>query len=189
MLLTVARVSARKGHFHVLEALRRLRFPFCWMVAGGGPLLPELRASVSDPGLQDRVRILGEVSNYDLLALYNACDMFVLTPQQREDGAILDSEGFGLVFHEAGACGKAVIAADVSGCKEAVVQGVTGLLVPPDDPQALADSIEHLVTHPEIAEALGRGGLAWVRKLGGWDRLAFQVNELYERVIAKRITR
>ena len=188
MLLTVARVTARKGHLHVLEALRRLPFPVCWIVVGDGPLLPELRESVSDLGLQDRVRMIGEVSNQDLLALYNACDIFVLTPQQREDGVILDSEGFGLVFHEAGACGKPVIATNVSGCKEAVVHGVTGLLGPPRDPQALADSIMYLLTHPEIADALGRGGLAWVRKLGGWDRLAFQVHELYQRVTANRIT-
>ena len=188
MLLTVARVTARKGHLHVLEALRRLPFPVCWIVVGDGPLLPELRESVSDLGLQDRVRMIGEVSNQDLLALYNACDIFVLTPQQREDGVILDSEGFGLVFHEAGACGKPVIATNVSGCKEAVVHGVTGLLAPPRDPQALADSIMYLLTHPEIADALGRGGLAWVRKLGGWDRLAFQVDELYQRVTANRIT-
>jgi phosphatidylinositol alpha-1,6-mannosyltransferase len=189
MLLTVARVAARKGHSNVLEALRRLRLPLYWMVAGDGPLLAQLRASITDLGFDDRVRLIGEVSNQDLLALYNACDIFVLTPQQREDGPILDSEGFGLVFHEAGACGKPVIAADVAGCKEAVVQGVTGLLVPPDDPQALADSIEHLITHPEIADGLGRGGLAWVRKLGGWDRLAFQVHELYKRVTANRIAR
>jgi phosphatidyl-myo-inositol dimannoside synthase len=189
MLLTVARMTARKGQFNVLESLRRLRFPVCWMVVGDGPLLPDLRAAVTDLGLENRVRAIGEVSNHDLLALYNACDIFVLTPRQREDGVILDSEGFGLVFHEAGACGKPVIAADVSGCKEAVVQGVTGLLVPPDDPQALADSIQYLLNHPEIADALGRGGLAWVRKLGGWDRLALQVNELYQRLTENRITR
>jgi phosphatidyl-myo-inositol dimannoside synthase len=188
MLLTVARVTARKGHLHVLEALRRLPIPVCWMVVGDGPLLAELRAAVIDLGLEDRVRMIGEVSNQDLLALYNACDIFVLTPRQREDGVILDSEGFGLVFHEAGACGKPVIATDVSGCKEAVVHGVTGLLVPPQDAQVLTDSIMYLLTHPEIADALGRGGLAWVRKLGGWDRLAFQVHELYERVNANRIT-
>jgi D-inositol-3-phosphate glycosyltransferase len=93
------------------------------------------------------------------------------------------------VFHEAGACEKPVVAADVSGCKEAVLQGVTGMLVPPGDAQALADCIGYLIAHPEIADALGRGGLAWVRKLGGWDRLASQVGEVYQQVAARRFAR
>ena len=69
---------------------------------------------------------------------------------------ILDSEGFGLVFHEASACAKPVIAADVSGCKEAVVGDVTGLLVPPDDPQALADSIRYLLASGNSSRAGAR---------------------------------
>jgi|SRR5208282_3223972 len=184
MLLTVGRLVPRKGHFQVLEALGRLPFPVCWLVVGDGPLIPALSASVADLGLEDRVRMAGEISNQDLLALYNACDIFVLAPEEREEGGGLDSEGFGLVFHEAGACGKPVIAADISGCKEAVLHGITGLLVPPGDPQALADSIKYLLSNPEVANELGRSGLAWVRKLGGWDRLAFQVHEMYEQVHA-----
>jgi phosphatidylinositol alpha-1,6-mannosyltransferase len=187
MLLTVARLVSRKGHFHVLEALGRLPFPVWWMVVGNGPLLGALSESVTDLGLEDQVRMVGEISNQDLLALYNACDIFVLVSEEREDGRSLDSEGFGLVFHEAGACGKPVIATDISGCKEAVVDGVTGLLVPPADPQALADRIEYLFSNPEVADALGRGGLALVRTLGGWDRLAFQVHEMYERLAAERV--
>jgi phosphatidylinositol alpha-1,6-mannosyltransferase len=131
--------------------------------------------------------MVGEISNQDLLALYNACDIFVLASEEREDGRSLDSEGFGLVFHEAGACGKPVIATDISGCKEAVLDGITGLLVPQADPQALADRIEYLLSNPEVANALGRGGLALVRALGGWDRLAFQVLEMYERVGAEPV--
>jgi len=188
ILLSVARVAPRKGHFHMLEALRRLSFPVCWMVVGSGPLIPALTSAVKDFALEDSVRITGEVSNRELLALYNASDIFMLTPEEREEGGIVDSEGFGLVFHEAGACGKPVIATDVSGCREAVLHGVTGLLVPPRDPRALADSIEYLASHPEVAKNLGQGGLAWVRKLGGWDRLACQVHETYEQVSSRPST-
>jgi phosphatidylinositol alpha-1,6-mannosyltransferase len=118
-----------------------------------------------------------------LLAIYNACDVFVLTPEEHESRGRLDSEGFGLVFHEAGACRKPVIGSDVSGCRDAVIHGVTGLLVPPEDPQPLAAAMERILSDPSTAQTLGRGGLALVRMLGGWPRVAQQTYQVYEEVL------
>jgi glycosyltransferase involved in cell wall biosynthesis len=184
MVLTVARLVPRKGHSCVLEALQRLSFRAHWVVVGDGPMREALLDSVEEAGMQEYVSLAGQVSNQDLLAIYNACDVFVLTPQEREFRGRLDSEGFGLVFHEAGACRKPVIGSEISGCQEAVIHGVSGLLVPPDDPQALAETLERMLTEPEMAQTLGRGGLALVRLLGGWSRVAQQVYETYESVLA-----
>jgi glycosyltransferase involved in cell wall biosynthesis len=193
LLLTVGRIVARKGHFTILNALRLMPFPVCWWVAGDGPERDRLARAVAESGMGDRVSLLGRVSNEELPLLYNACDVFVLTPEERKlSGGRLDSEGFGLVFHEAGACGKPVIGSDVSGCREAIVDGGTGLLVAAGDAPALAQAIDSLVRVPGngLAETLARGGSTFVRGAGGWPRLARQTYEVYERltgVVASRI--
>jgi phosphatidylinositol alpha-1,6-mannosyltransferase len=123
------------------------------------------------------------ITNENLRALYNACDIFVLVPGEQNFGGRLDSEGFGLVFLEAAACGKPVIASDVSGCRDAVVQNETGLLVPPDDPSALAEAIAYLTGDPVAATMLGARGLASVRAAGGWRRVASDLTVLYAEVL------
>jgi phosphatidylinositol alpha-1,6-mannosyltransferase len=183
ILLTVARLVPRKGHLVIAEAIARLTSPVSWLVVGDGPIRASLEDAVARAGTTDRVRLTGEVSREELRSIYQSCDLFVLTPEERRIGDRYDSEGFGLVFLEAGACGKPVIGSDVSGCREAVIHGMTGLLVPPADPQALAEAIESVLNHGELATELGQGGLVSVRAAGGWARLAQQTAELYDEVI------
>jgi phosphatidylinositol alpha-1,6-mannosyltransferase len=104
LVLTVGRLAPRKGRFTILNALRLLPFPVCWWVAGDGPRREWLAKAVAEYGMEDRVSLLGRVPDEELPRLYNACDVFILTPEERRTaGGFLDSEGFGLVFHEAGA--------------------------------------------------------------------------------------
>jgi phosphatidylinositol alpha-1,6-mannosyltransferase len=184
ILLTVARLVPRKGHFVILEAIRRLPFALYWVIVGDGIMRDRFVHSIAASGIGDRVCLTGAVSNEELRSLYQACDVFVLPPEEQRLGQRLDSEGFGLVFLEAGACCKPVIASDISGCSEAVIHGQTGLLVPPSDPESLAAAIECIVSDPDLAASLGIGGLASVRAAGGWPRLARQVEEIYEDLVA-----
>jgi phosphatidylinositol alpha-1,6-mannosyltransferase len=184
LLLTVARLVPRKGHLVVLEALRQLAFPVCWLVAGDGPMREQLACAIVESGMEGRVCLIGEVSNEELRALYQACDIFVLSPEEQRQGPRLDSEGFGLVFLEAAACGKPAIASAISGCSEAVIHGETGLLVPPGDPKALAAAIERMAFEPGLAALLGFGALASVRAASGWPRAARQIGEIYDDLVA-----
>jgi phosphatidylinositol alpha-1,6-mannosyltransferase len=134
--------------------------------------------------MQGSVVLLGKVPDGDLLGLYNACDVFAMTPYERLRSLWLDSEGFGLVFHEAGACGKPVIGSDISGCRESIVDGRTGLLVPPEDPQALSRALAFVLTNPHEAERLGHCGLETVRSMGGWARLARSLTREYADIVA-----
>jgi glycosyltransferase involved in cell wall biosynthesis len=180
VVLTVSRLVPRKGHLAVLDAIASLPFQAFWVVAGSGPCAQEIVDAAVERGVADRLLMRGAVHDDELLALYNACDLFVLTPQSRRLGPWLDSEGFGLVLQEAGACGKPVIAAASGGCQEAVIDGGTGLLVPAGDPARLAEAMAAILTDPQRARALGEGGLSLVRMSGGWERQARQVLEVYE---------
>lgn len=184
ILLTVSRLVSRKGHLHVLEAIRRLPFPVYWVVVGDGPCRDPLLRISAEYGLQDRVSVWGTVADDDLPGLYNACDIFVFTPEERRfaDGRV-DSEGFGLVYLEASACGKPVVGSRISGCKDAVIDGTTGILVEPGDPEQLSKAIEFLVRNPDIAKDLGAGGLTFVQASGGWPRLARQILEKYQEIL------
>jgi phosphatidylinositol alpha-1,6-mannosyltransferase len=184
VLLTVGRLVPRKGHFLILEALRALPVPVFWLVVGNGPLRERLLGAITESEISGRACLTGEVSMDELRSLYQTCDVFVLTPEEQRNGHRLDSEGFGLVFLEAGACCKPVISSDVSGCRDAVVHGRTGLLVPPGDLYALADTIEQVVSDPDLAASLAMGGLSSVRAEGGWPRLACQIEDIYEDLVA-----
>ena len=87
----------------------------------------------------------------------------------------LDSEGYGLVYREAAACKRPAIAANIAGCREAVIHGRTGLLVPPDDAVALSRAMTTLLDDPSYAAELGASAYQHVRAAGGWDQTAAQL--------------
>ena len=183
ILLTVGRLVARKGHRLVASALAEIDTPFQWIVVGDGPLKADLQAYFSQLGIAPFVTLTGWVTQQELILLYRVCTIFVLTPESLTNGMRLDSEGFGLVFHEASACGKPIVATDTGGCPEAVIDGVTGVLVSPHDPGKLRDTLQDLLHNPHKACSLGQAGRAHVVKNGGWTRVAEQVRATYTKLV------
>ena len=93
-------------------------------------------------------------------------------------------EGLGTAILDAMALGKPVVATRAGGIPEAVQDGMTGLLVPPRDPQALAEAIRSLLRHPEQAKALGEAGRKRVEQYFTVERMACQTLQAYERILA-----
>jgi glycosyltransferase involved in cell wall biosynthesis len=146
----VGRLEARKGHRFFLEAMRRVvdRVPGALgLIAGEGKEKDALLAQRGALGLAESVRLVGYWP--DLAEALAALDVFVLPSLM---------EGHPLAILEAMAAGKPVVATDVGGNAEAVEAGVTGVLVPPADPDALADAILALLLEPERAARLGEAG-------------------------------
>jgi glycosyltransferase involved in cell wall biosynthesis len=93
--------------------------------------------------------------------------------------SVYESETFGVAAIEASACGLPVVASAVGGVPEAVVDGVTGMLVAPGDRTALAAALNYLIEHPEHAERLGRAGRAYVTERFAWDGNVRQMEHVY----------
>jgi phosphatidylinositol alpha-1,6-mannosyltransferase len=170
MLLTVARLVRRKGIDTVLYALPSLlaRTPeLSYVIVGDGADRERLEQLAQQLAVSKRVRFVRRAGD-ELVRYYNACDLFVM-PAREEPG---DIEGFGLVFLEAGACGKPVIGASAGGVVDAIVEGVTGQLVAADDPDALSAAVTALLADPERAASLGRNGRERVLREATWQHAA-----------------
>ena len=134
-----------------------------------------IRGAIAEHHLEETGKLLGR--RRDVPDLLNAADIFVLSSRQ---------EGFPITFLEAMAAGKPVIATDVGGCAEAVADGETGLIVPPENPQALAEAISALISDPGRARAMGEAGRSRVKSEFTVDRMVEQHLELYQSIIGAR---
>ena len=169
--LTVARLDPHKGVDTVLQALPAVlaRAPDVrYAVAGDGPDRARVEQLAQRIGVADRVRFLGAVSDGDLPALYNAATLYVGPSRQSERIGV---EGFGIAFVEASASGLAVVGGDSGGVPDAVRDGETGLLVPPEDPAAVAAAVNRLLGDAEFARRLGAAGRRAVETHYNWDRV------------------
>jgi phosphatidyl-myo-inositol dimannoside synthase len=166
VVLTVGRLHPRKGQLLTLQALQvlppdvRARLEY-WIVGGQskGNYEASLRATAAmQPDLT--VRFFGNLPDDELASMYDRADIFAMTSVNLDHSI----EGFGLVYLEAAAHGLPVVAHDVGGVSEAVIDGVTGLLVPPHRPAQLAAAFEKLIHDPELRRKLGAAGREWARR-------------------------
>ncbi|MFI5037121.1 MAG: glycosyltransferase family 4 protein, partial [Solirubrobacterales bacterium] len=159
-VLTIARMEERyKGHDVLIRALAlvRAKVPDAqWVVIGDGSLRPGLEQLARSYGLAESVRFLGAVSDEQRNSWLRRADLLAM-PSRLPAGGFA-GEGFGIVYLEAGAYGKPVVAGDVGGAVDAVADGESGLLVDPTDQLAVAEAITSLLLDPELARRLGRGG-------------------------------
>ena len=162
-VLAVARLSREKGVDVLLEAVARVDVGVDLLVAGDGPERAALEHQRAARGLQGRVHFLGAVEPEVVAALHRGA-LLLACPSRWE--------GLPLVCLEAMAAGRAVVATGVDGTPDAVEDGGTGLLVPPDDPQALADALAALLRDPDRRQRFGARGHARVRAEFTWDTVA-----------------
>jgi phosphatidylinositol alpha-1,6-mannosyltransferase len=180
-LLTVARLVARKGidtMIAALPAIVRVHPDVRYQVVGDGPDRPRLLALAAQHGVARHIDFTGAASRDALPAIYAAADLFILA--SREDPITADVEGFGLVLLEAQAAGTPVIAANSGGMPDALLPGETGLLVPPDDPDALAQSALELLADPKRLTAMATAAQSYARTRT-WSALAAEVQSILRR--------
>jgi len=187
ILLSVGGLVPRKGHDMVIRALPAIlkRHPtLVYLVVGEGRHRISLEGLIRDVGVGDHVVLTGEVSDVPLEQVYALCDVFIMASREQLD--LCDLEGFGMVFLEANACGKAVIGGRSGGIAEAVLDGETGLLVDPHAPEAIAVAVDRLLSDPALAARMGAEGRARILRELTWDRVADQVEGTLRELIARR---
>ncbi|MES2319488.1 MAG: glycosyltransferase family 1 protein [Pseudomonadota bacterium] len=184
IVLQLGRMVPRKGIDTVIEGLallRQQRNVDAMLVVVGGesgppgkretPELARLRKLARHLGVGDHVQFTGRKDRAELRYYYGAADAFVTTPWY---------EPFGITPVEAMACARPVIGAAVGGIKSTVIDGVTGLLVPPRDPQAVAERLAALQASPEQARAMGDEGMRRAYQYFTWRCVARQLAAIYE---------
>lgn len=178
-LLTVSRLVPRKGHDTVLRALPKIvhQVPdLVYKIAGTGPEGSRLECLVEELGLSKHVRFLGNVSEPNKQQLLMECNVFVMPCRATPT----DFEGLGIAFLEAMQYGKPVIAGDSGGVTDIVQNGETGLLVKPDDPEALADAVLFLLRNPSEIERISNNAWFRVRDYFRWDLIAARYLQVLE---------
>ncbi len=171
-VLAVGRLIERKGYPVLIEAMDRIRrrFPGAHLtIVGEGRQRPALEAMVERLGLSGVVTLAGRVSDEELDRLYRSAGVFVLPAIVDKGG---DTEGLGVVLLEALSYGVPVVASGIGGILDIVEDGETGLLVPPGDPDALAEAVSRLLADRAMARALAERGAEVNRERFDWERIA-----------------
>ena len=181
IVLQVGRMVPRKGVDNVIQSMAHLDYgqPVRLLVVGGNsadpddartPEITRLRRIAHHCGVASSVTFVGQRPHDTLRNYYRAADVFVSTPWY---------EPFGITPLEAMACATPVVGSDVGGIRYSVRDGVTGYLVPPRAPRALAQRLDLLRANPAFASAMGRAGAHRVRSRFTWDRVATDLLDVY----------
>jgi D-inositol-3-phosphate glycosyltransferase len=182
ILLQLGRMVPRKGVDNVIRSLSHLnsKKALRLLIVGGSTDAPDLNAPefkrlgdiAAVKQVENKVIFAGRKNRQQLKYYYSAADIFISTPWY---------EPFGITPLEAMACGTPVIGANVGGIKYSVEDGSTGFLVPPDNPEALAEKIDQLMNDPVLISDMRKNGLTRVNRLFTWEKIAEQCMMLYKK--------
>lgn len=175
---TVARFVPVKGHTYLIKAVLEVikvipdaKFLF----VGDGELMPSLQKEIESLGLKHNIILPG--ASEDIAEILNCSDVFVLPSV---------NEGFGIVLVEAMAMKKPLIATNVGGIPEIVIDGKTGILVPPESPEALSASIIKLHNNPDMRIEMGRAGYYRAKELFDIETTVHEFEKLYTELVKKK---
>jgi glycosyltransferase involved in cell wall biosynthesis len=175
----IAHLSAKKGQEYLIRAVSILsgKWPglHCLLI-GEGHLISEYRELAQSLGVAERVRLLGYRA--DAIALMKGMDVVVLPSVAKE--------GLGLALIEAAFLGKPTIGSQAPGIDEAIMNNVTGFLVPPADPEALACRIDQLLADPPLRMRLGEAGNKRANEMFTAEAMAERMEGLYRRLLEPR---
>jgi glycosyltransferase involved in cell wall biosynthesis len=180
VILTVGYLIKRKAHRYVIKALTRLALKhpdIIYLIAGDGPEEKNLKKLVKEEKLEKFVKFLGRINHQEVMTLMRSCDIFVLPSWD---------EAFGVVYIEAMASGKPVIACKGQGITDVIKDGETGLLVKPKDVDSLVKAIDFLLSHPEEAKKMGERAKKLVLENYTWEKNAEKTIKVYKEVVGGR---
>lgn len=177
ILLTVGGLKQRKGQDLVIRALPQIikgAPDVKYLIVGEGHFKTDLKTLANELGVSGYVEFSGTVRGDELVRYFQLCDIYVHTPRV----VTLNFEGFGIVYLEAGAAGKPVVATDAGGVRDAVLENETGLIVGDGDIAGITAAVLRILQDPELAERLARGGKDYAAK-HKWEDIAGRFTNYY----------
>ena len=181
LIFSLGRLVEYKGYEYLIRAAQYLDGEYQIVIGGKGPLYEELRLLIMRLGVQDRVELIGFVSDEDLAAYYGACDVFCLS-------SILKTEAFAIVQIEAMSCGKPVVSTHIpsSGVSWVNADGKSGLVVEVENPEALAQAFRAVTRDKETYEYLSSGSYDRYESHFTRDKMVSKCLDIYDRVLSNR---
>lgn len=184
LVLSVGRLVDVKGFRYAIEAFKEVvkRVPQArYLIVGNGPERQMLEELIYSYGLMGSVELAGEMVDQEVMALYQKAAIFVLPSIVTKEGT---EEGQGLVIQEAQASGIPVIASNVGGIPEGLINGKTGFLVPPKDPFTLAEIILNLLKQPLLRKEMGEAARSFVQDHYSIEYITNKFLYLYEHILS-----
>ena len=179
VIVSVGRLVHRKGQDHLIQAMPEIlkRVPDAHiLMVGQGPYLSHLKKLVQELNLVDHVSFIGRIQYAQLPQYICAGDIFAMPSRSRFFG--LEVEGLGIVYLEASACGLPVIAGSSGGAPDAVLAGVTGIVVDGENNQEIAAGAIKLLQDLPASKAMGLAGREWIIENWRWEIWADRFNKL-----------
>src|SRR5215211_1813114 len=187
-IVSVGRLVAFKGFEHLIDAcaeLGRRRIDFVCDIIGDGPLRETLEAKIEQLDLSSRVNLLGSLSQGAVLEKLQAADIFALASTTDPQAA---TDVFPTVILEAMASARPVVSTRLAGIPELVMDGQTGILAPPSDSTALAQTLEQLLRDPELRLRFGDAGRARIEQYFRIEQTVVPLMEMLEQSCSRRST-
>jgi glycosyltransferase involved in cell wall biosynthesis len=181
-LLAAGRLVEKKGFHYLLAAVARVKFDFQLRIYGEGPERSRLEQAIAAYRLHDRVELCGPTTHAALPAAYSSAHVVVAPSVLDGTG---DRDGLPNVILEAMACGRAVVASDVGAIGVAVQPGKTGILIPPADPESLAQALTELATNSTYRAELGSAARNYVAENYDVDQCSGRFCQLLESTYAR----
>ena len=169
VLLTLGRLVKRKGISWFIESVvRDLDENTVYIIAGDGPEKQNIIETIERNRLHKKILCLGRITDEQKEVLYSTADLFI-QPNVRVDG---DMEGFGLVVLEAASYGLPVIASDLEGLKDAIIDGENGVLIQEKNKKMYTEKIQHLLHNEKAREEIGSRAREYVTNNYSWEKIA-----------------
>ena len=182
-ILAVGYLIERKGFEYLVKATKEVlkeHYNVQLTIVGSGPLEEKLKNIIKELKLETNAKIMKNVSDEELLQLYNSSDLFVLPSIVDSQG---NTEGLGVVLLEAMACKLPVIGSDTGGIPDIIQDGETGLLVPEKDVSGLSNAILSLIKNEELRKKLAVNGYDRVKEKFSWEKIAEGYLKIYSSIL------
>jgi rhamnosyl/mannosyltransferase len=178
IVFSLGRLVHYKGFKYLVDAARYLDDSYLVIIGGSGMLKDELQKQIHDYGLEQRVKMVGRISDEDLPSYYGACDIYCLS-------SIMKTEAFALVQLEAMSCGKPVVSCNIegSGVPWVNLHDVSGLVVEPENGKALADAIRRIMEDKALYYTYSAGARSRYIELFKKQRMIDRCLELYSQLL------